>query len=445
MSVSAPTNRPLFKRPLPLVIALGCAGIVTAGLIALAISRRGPNYDIDALTVPVTSTPLTVRITASGQVQSSRTSNISPKTAGIVEEIYVAQGDRISQGQLIARMDSEQLSAQLIQSQASVDEAQAQLDDELEGPSSTDIGQASAAVDAARAAVNEARARSVLAQDEETRNQRLYAQGAISLSDLDRAQSENRSANAAVNQSMARLAESEQRLQDAQNGSDATTIAQAEARLNRAYGQLRAIELQLADTDIRAPFDGVVTQKFASEGSFVSPATAATGAAAASAAIVTIASGLEIVADVPEADIGRIKEGQSVEIKAEAYLSEQFEGEVKLIAPEAIKPQDTGVTIFEITIGLLTGADQLRPNMNTTVSFIGDRLEDALVVPAVSIITQGGETGVLVPTDSGKTEFEPVVLGSQSGDRIQILDGLEEGDRVFIDLPPGQRLENLTF
>jgi len=83
--------------------------------------------------------------------------------------------------------------------------------------------------------------------------------------------------------------------------------------------------------------------------------------------------------------------------------------------------------------------------MTTTVSFIGDRLENALVVPTVSIITQSGESGVLVPGENGQAQFEPVVLGSQVGEQIQIIEGLEAGDRVFIDLPPGQSLENLTF
>ncbi|MEO1393836.1 MAG: efflux RND transporter periplasmic adaptor subunit [Cyanobacteria bacterium J06634_5] len=443
MPVLAIAKHPLFKQPRRLIIALGITGITAIGIIAFSASRRGPNYDLEALTVPVTSTPLTVRITASGEVQSTRTSNISPKTAGIVEEIYVAQGDRITQGQLIARMDSEQLGAQLIQTRASVAEAEAQLNDELDGPSATDIAQAEASVEAARAQVTDARARLQLAENDASRNQRLFDRGAIARSDLDRTQNESRSATAGLNQALASLEETEQRLIDQQNGNDATSIAQAEARLARTEGQLQAIQLQLADTDIRAPFDGVVTQKFASEGSFVSPATAATGAAAASAAIVTIASGLEVTADVPEADISRIKEGQAVEIQADAYLNETFEGTVKLIAPEASERQN--VTVFEITVSLVTGLDLLRPNMNTTVAFIGDRLEEALVIPAVSIITQGGETGVLVPGEKGNAEFEPVVLGTQSGDRIQIIDGLEEGDRVFIDLPPGQSLENLTF
>ncbi|MEL6814345.1 MAG: efflux RND transporter periplasmic adaptor subunit [Cyanobacteria bacterium J06598_3] len=431
------------KRPLPLLIALGLTGLVAAGAIAFTISRRGPGYDLDELTVPVTSAPLTVRITASGQVKSIQTSNLSPKTAGIVNEIFVEQGDRITQGQLVARMDSAQLSAQLTQNQASVAEAEAALDDALEGPSGTDIGQVAAALDVAEAQLNEARARLTLAEDEQNRNQRLYDAGAISLSELDRAISERRTAAASVNQFVARIAEAEQRLIDAQNGNDTTDIAQAEARLLRAQGQLQAIQLQLNDTEIRAPFDGIVTNKIANAGSFVSPATAATGAAAASAAIVTIASGLEVTAEVPEADISRIKIDQDVDINADAYPTETFKGTVKRIAPEASERQN--VTVFEISIELVTGLDLLRSNMNTTVAFIGNRLEDALVVPAVSIITQGGETGVLVPSESGKAQFEPVVLGTQSGDRIQIVDGLESGDRVFIDLPPGQNLENLTF
>ena len=231
---------------------------------------------------------------------------------------------------------------------------------------------------------------------------------------------------------------------DQQDGSDQETIAQAEARLRRAQGQLQATEVQLSDTQVRAPFDGIVTQRFASEGAFVTPtATASDVTSATSTAIVAIASGLEVIAEVPEADISSITEGQSVEIMADAYPEETFAGEVRLIAPEAIERQN--VTVFQIRVQLLDGIDRLRSNMNVNATFLGDELEGALVVPAVSIITQAGESGVLVPGEDGQAQFEPVVLGAPVGDRIQVTDGLEAGDRVFIDLPPGQSLENLTF
>ncbi len=426
------------------LIVLGLTGLVAAGAITFFISRRGPQYDINELTVPVALDALTVRITASGSVEPLRTVNLSPKTSGTLETLLVEQGDRVTEGQLIARMDSAQLDAQLVQNRASVAEAQAQLNDALNGASATDIGQVEAALTAARAQLTDARARQTLAESDLDRNRRLFDQGGISRSDLDRALNDSRSAAAGVDQAVAQVNETEQRLIDQQNGDDAETVAQAQARLDRAVGQLQAAEVQLADTEIRAPFDGTVTQRFAEEGAFVTPtATASDVTSATSTAIVAIASGLEVIAEVPEADISRIRPGQEAEIQADAFPNETFKGTVRLIAPEAIERQ--GVTVFQVRVKLLTGTDRLRSNMKTTVAFIGDRLEDALVVPTVSIITQGGETGVLVPGEDGKAQFEPVVLGSQVGEQIQIVDGVEEGDRVFIDLPPGQSLENLTF
>ncbi len=438
-----PFSRPI-KRPLPWLIGLGLVGLIGAGAIAFSIARRGPNYDIEALTVPVTASELTVRITASGSVQPVRTVNVSPKSAGIVQAVFVEQGDRVTQGQLIAQMDRDQVDAQLIQNRAGVAEARAQLDDALNGASNTDIAQAEAALESARAQLREAEARRELAEEDRDRTQSLFEQGAVSQSTLDLDISESRSAAAAVEQFVARVNEAEQRLIDQQNGNDSEAIAQAEARLLRAEGQLQGIQSQLADTEIRAPFAGIVTQRFASVGAFVTPtATASDVTSATSTAIVAIASGLEVIAEVPEADLGRIRVGQSVEIQADAFSDQTFSGEVRLIAPEAIERQN--VTVFQVRIQLLTGTDQLRSNMNTNVAFIGNKLEDALVIPAVSVITQAGETGVLVPDETDRAQFVPVVLGTQAGNSIQVVEGLEAGDRVFIDLPPGQSLENLTF
>ncbi len=432
------------KRPWPWLLALGVAGLIAAGAIAFAFSRRPSDYDLDALTVPVTSTQLTIRISASGNVSPIRTVNLSPQSAGTVQALFVEQGSSVTAGQVIARMDSEPINAQIVQNQASVAEAQAQLDEVLRGASSTDIGQAAANAEAARAQLTDARARLTLSQNELSRSQSLFDQGGIARSDLDSALNDSRSASAGIDQAEARLAEAEARLADQQNGSDRETIAQAQARLNRAKGQLQAVQIQLEETVIRAPFDGIVTQRFADEGAFVTPtATASDVTSATSTAIVAIASGLEVIAEVTEADISRIKVGQSVEIQADAFPEQTFKGNVRLIAPEAI--EKLNVTVFQVRIQLITGLDQLRSNMNTTVAFIGDQLADALVIPAVAVITQGGETGVLVPRESGQAEFKPVVLGSQEGDRIQVLDGLEKGNRIFIDLPPGQSLENLTF
>ncbi|MEM9265355.1 MAG: efflux RND transporter periplasmic adaptor subunit [Cyanobacteria bacterium P01_F01_bin.13] len=413
---------------------------------AVAFNRyRGNQYDVSTLTVPVESTEVTVRINASGEVEAFRTVNLSPKNSGIVAELLVEQGDSVKQGQVVARMDIDDLNAQLRQNQANLAEVEAQLQDLLQGTDRPQLSQAAANLAAVKAQLTEAEARLRLVEGDFDRDRNLYSQGAISARELDNSQNSVDSASANVNQLEARILEAQERLNDLEDDPDPEDVAQARARVERARGQVSTVEIRIDNTIIRAPFSGVVTQKFATVGAFVTPTTSASEAASAtSSAIVAVASGLEIVAEVPEADLGQIQVGQAAEITSTAYPEKIFEGTVRLIAPEAIERQN--VTIFQVRIQLENGLDQLRSNMNVDVAFLGNRLSDALVVPAVAVVTQGGETGVLVPGENNKNiRFRPVTLGPQVGERIQILDGVTPGDRVFIDLPPGQTLDNLRF
>ncbi|MGD1853833.1 MAG: HlyD family secretion protein [Leptolyngbyaceae cyanobacterium] len=433
------------QRPLPWIV--GGVTLVILGIgAAIAVTRyRGQAYDTTALTVPVEATEITVRINASGEVEAFRTVNLSPKNSGIVSELLVEQGDSVAQGQVVARMDIDDLNAQLRQSQASLSEAEAQLEDLLQGTERPQLAQAVSNVEAVRAQLVEAEARLSLVEGDLDRDRNLYTQGAISARELDNSQNAVDSAQANTRQLSARVAEAQQRLNDLEDEPDPEDITQANAQVERAKGQISAIQTRIDNTVIRAPFSGVVTQRFATVGAFVTPTTSASEAASAtSSAIIAIADGLEVVAEVPEADLNQIRIGQAAEIVSTAYPEQVFEGEVRLIAPEAIERQN--VTIFQVRIQLKNGLDQLRSNMNVDVAFLGNRLSDALVVPAVAVVTQGGETGVLVPGENNKNiRFRPVTLGPQVGEQIQILDGVDSGDRVFVDLPPGQTLDNLRF
>lgn len=433
------------RRPLPWLLALAAAGLLVAGTgTALFLRSRTPQYDVNALTTPVAEEALTVRITASGNVQPVQTVNLSPKSSGILQEIYVEQGDSVTQGQIIARMNSDDIQAQLRQNQAIVTEGEAVLQETLRGRVDEEVGQARAAVEAAQAQVRDAQARVSLAQNQLNRNQSLFERGAISASDLDSAQRESRSAQANYEQAQSRVDELTQRLQDVEGGSEPEVIAQVQARLEQARAQVQASQVALEDTIIRAPFSGVITQRFATVGAFVTPTTSASDATSAtSTAIVALARDLEILAEVPEADISQIRPGQAVEIRVDAFPDQLFKGRVRLIAPEAIERQN--VTLFQVRVALTDGKDKLLSNMNVSVAFIGDRLENALVVPTVAIVTQAGKTGVLVPDDKNGIRFREVVLGPQVGDQIQVTEGVAAGDRVFVDLPPGKSLENLTL
>lgn len=424
----------------------GAVAVLGLLLIALGVywgRSRFRSYDVEQFTTVARVEPLTVRMSASGRVKPTQTVNLSPENTGIVEELYVEQGDRVTQGQLIARMRSQDITAQIAQNRAAVAEAEANLKLTRQGPRPEEIAQAAAAVEAARAQVLDAQSRLELARGELGRNQVLFERGGISRTTLDNAEREQRAAMAALEQAMAHQREAQSRLQDLQNLPEPAAVAQAQARLDQARAQLQASQVRLAENQIRAPFAGVVTQKFATAGAFVTPTTSASElSSATSTAIVALAQDLEVLAEVPEANINLVKLGQPVEVVADAFPEETFMGRVTLIAPEAIERQN--VTLFQVRIVLDSGKTRLRSNMTVTVAFIGDQLAEALVVPTVAVVTQGGKTGVLVPESGDNLAFHPVTLGPQVGDKIQVLSGLQSGDRVFIDLPPGKSLDRLT-
>ncbi|MDJ0704119.1 MAG: efflux RND transporter periplasmic adaptor subunit [Leptolyngbyaceae cyanobacterium MO_188.B28] len=416
-------------------IAFGILGVSAA---AIAITRsRTPQYDVAELTTAVEAKTITVRIRASGNVQPIQTVNLSPKTSGILDELYVEQGDRVEAGQIIARMDSDDLEAQRMQNLANLAEAESQLRDVQDGVDPEEIAQAELNFAAANAQVQDAQARLDLANDRLDRNRDLQGRGAISEDELNGYVNEARSAQAGLAQVIARAKEAEQRLQDQRRFPRPEDLAQAEARVNRARGQLEAVEVRLRDILIRAPFAGVITQKFATEGAFVTPTTSASEASSAtSSAIVALANGLEVLAEVPEADISQIKPGQQVEIEPDALPDQIFQGKVRLIAPEAVERQN--VTLFQVRIELLSGQEVLLSNMNVNVAFIGDDLDNALVVPTFAINTQEGRPGVLVPDKGNRICLQPITYGQQSGNQIIILEGVEEGDLIFLSPPPGQ-------
>ncbi|MDF5726128.1 MAG: efflux RND transporter periplasmic adaptor subunit, partial [Rhizonema sp. PD37] len=289
-----------------------------------------------------------------------------------------------------------------------------------------EISQGQAQVDAAQARAN-------YTIEQVKRYQYLYQQGAEKKQLLDQALSDD-------NATQANLREARKRLSLLQSGSRPEEIAQRSAATDSAAAQLRAAEVKLNDTIIRAPFSGIVTQKYANVGAFVTPTTSASSSASAtSSSIVAVAHGLEVLAQVPETDIGKIKVGQQVEVVADAYPDQVFKAHVHLIAPEAVK--DQGVTLFQIRVAIDTGKDTLRSGMNVDLTFLGHPVKNALLVPTVAIVTQKGQTGVLLPDANNKPIFHPVTIGSQVKDQTQILSGVKLGERVFLNPPKDYQIQ----
>jgi HlyD family secretion protein len=429
------------KKPTSWLIGLVGAGLLgTAITTYLALRGTTSKSDITNLIVEVTSKDIAVQIKANGVIQAVQNINLSPKEAGRIAKLYVDEGDRVEQGQLVAHMEDEQFKAQVNQYKAAVAKAQADLALKRAGTRPEEISEAKARVATAEANVAEIQAKLDRAAEELKRNQFLAQEGAISQNALGEFLSQERSARANLEAAVARLKEQKESLEKLRNGTRKEEIAQAEANVAQATAQLQYYETQLKNTSIRAPFAGTITRRFAQEGDFVTPTTSASSSdGATSASIVELSKGLEVEAKVPEASIAQIKPGQNVEIRADAYTDDIFKGRVRLIAPRAV--QENNVTSFRVKVALQTGQDKLKSAMNVKLAFLGDPISNALVVPQAAIVTKkDGQKGVLVPDKKNQAQFRPVTVGSTSGDQIQILQGVSKGERILLSPPEGQAI-----
>jgi HlyD family secretion protein len=234
------------------------------------------------------------------------------------------------------------------------------------------------------------------------RNEPLFRQGAISLDTMNRFRSE----------------------------ADVRRLATAATRQ-----RLRQRMVEKEELIVRAPFAGVISQRYAEPGAFVTPTTTASATAGAtSSSIVELSEGLEVVAKVPESDIGRLKVGLPASVRVDAFPDRRFQARVRQIAPRAVKTNN--VTSFEVKLQLDDPAPELRIGMTADIDFQTGTLQARTVVPTVAIVTEDGRPGVLLVGKRQEPTFQPVELGASSGKDTQILTGLESGTRVFIDLPP---------
>jgi HlyD family secretion protein len=348
------------------------------------------------------------------------TVNLSPQSAGKLVALYVEQGDQVKAGQILARMDSSLLQAELTHSKAQLMEALASYEQIKTGNRVEEISRAQAEVAAAQVKAD-------LSATRAQRYQYLYQEGGISQDQQEEAASQAES-------DRANLQVAQQSLQQITSGSRPEEIQQAAAKVASAEAMVEQTQAQLEETVIRAPFDGIITQKYATVGSIVTPTTSASSSASAtSTSIVALATGLEARINVPEASIASLLFGQLVEIKTDAYSDQTFQGQVRLIAPEAVV--ESNVTSFQVRVELLSGQDKLRSGMNVDAAFLGDTLENAVMVPLVAITSQEDQMGVMLADAQGQPRFQPVTLGITQGNQAQILEGVQPGERVFIDSP----------
>jgi RND family efflux transporter MFP subunit len=261
-------------------------------------------------------------------------------------------------------------------------------------------------------------------------------------------------AKAAVLRAEADLAENERQLRLAerlaqqsvlaldQRDAAASRVKIAEAQLAQAKADLAFSEAQLANTQIRAPFAGVVVKKMAEVGESVAPIPPGVNISTASGAIVALAdlATLEVEADVAEANVAKVANGQPAEVTVEAIPDRRYKAVLRQVIPTADRTKAT--VMVKVTI--LDKDKDLKPEMSAKVTFLEPERrapqgsaatpEKQVTVPKEAVVSRDGQPTVFEVRE-GRAVARKVKTGAEAQGRVVIREGLLGGE-ILVSRPP---------
>jgi HlyD family secretion protein len=390
--------------------------VLAVAAFAFASRRRGPDaIGVDFATVARTPT-LRSFVTASGEIVATRYADIGSSAMGRLVGLTVKEGDRVTAGQVLARIDR-------VQAASSAAAAAAGL-----GALEADARGAADQARAARADLDAATAQAAQSQKALGRATELRAAGLIPQSDLDTATATAASAAAQVDAATAAVALAAQSRDGAER-----RVTQGRAE------QTRARDL-LDKTEITAPIDGVVTRLEVEEGEMVvigvqnQPGTI----------LMTVSdlSALNAEVKVAEADVLRLDRGNPATVSLEAAAGRTFSGSVVEIGASALPQVGTQAAAREFRVKVRLSGDiaDLRPGLTCDAEILVDERTNVLTVPLQAVVERGNDTGAFVVED-GVATFRPITTGIIGGLAIEV-DGLADGTTIVAG--PFQALRELA-
>ena len=382
------------------LLAAGAAVYPTAR--AYFNERRAPEVDIaratQVVTTPGGSTDLPVLV-ATGYVVARHSSDVGVKTGGRLARIKFEEGTRVRKGEVIAEIEHADIEAQLEASRRQVAEAEAQL------------------------------VEAVASRDEDLRSldrQRALAKDGITT-------------DAALTGAQSAAAVS------------AARVNTAEAAIASARARVRVTEEAIENTNVRAPFDGVVIKKRAEVGETVSPFGVQGQSSREGGAIATIAdlAELEVQTEVSENSVAKLTRAMPAEVKLQAYQDQVYKGRLRQIFPSA----DRAKAVVEVRVTILNADAHVKPEMTASVTFqeahaptdAGHGATNAaaqvrpapiVLVPKRAVTERDGQSHVWVVT-GGSAVRRPVTLGADRLDQIEVRSGVMHGDAVILNPPAG--------
>ena len=389
--------------------AYPCVPLLFAALFLLSgcstEKKEEPTVSVEVATVQ--RAELQQTITSEAVLFPLQQAALTPKISAPVKRFYVKRGSKVHQGQLLAVLENRDLQAAAEENRGAYGEAEATYE-------STTA--ASLPEEVQKAKLDAQAAQQTLAAEEKVYKSRqdLFQQGALPRKDLD--------------QATVAYTEARNNAEIAQKHLDALLAIGQHQQLKAAKGQLESAkgkyagaEAQLSYSEIRSPINGVVTDRPLYPGEM----------AAAGTPLLTVMDVSQVTAraHIPQQQAALLKVGDEGTITVPGEDS-PVTGKITLVSP-ALDPSSTTV---EVWVQFANPKQNLRPGSSVQLSMVAKTVADALTVPSVALLTaQDGSNSVMVAGDDGRAHQRAVKTGIRQEDRVQIVEGLKEGEHVVAD------------
>ncbi|MBI2876077.1 MAG: efflux RND transporter periplasmic adaptor subunit [Candidatus Tectomicrobia bacterium] len=379
---------------LAFLIWIGALGFFLRDRLWGAVGAFLSTPEVTVFQVPQQASPGPARLlSANGYIVARKTSILSSRTSGRVVWLGCEVGDRVKAGEVVARLESNEQQARLESAQAALHEAEARL--------------------------REARANLLEDQRREARSRQLLDEKVLSQAEYDLSRATLEAAQARV--------------------------ASLEAAVKTAEANLHFAEVQLDHTQIRAPFNGVITGKHAEVGEMVTAGSYSGQITGGAVFRLADFGSLEMEADVTEANLGKVRVGQPAEIVTDAYPDRIYRGRLRQIVPTA----DRQKAVVQVRVEILDKDGRLLPEMSAQVSFFagetrstaadaGRRSSGKILVPAEALRIIDQETAVYLVEDQ-RAKVRKIRRGGKVGRMVEVLEGLSGGEQVILSGPAGLR------
>ncbi|MFZ5907577.1 MAG: efflux RND transporter periplasmic adaptor subunit [Nitrospirota bacterium] len=359
------------------------AGVMIGVVILLVLYTQGilsPAVEVEAVSVSLIYPSQTfTMLNSSGYVVAQRKAAVASKVTGRLVSLSVEEGSHVKAGQIIAKLENDDVIAARNQAEANLN--------------------------ASRYSLEQAKAELRDAGLTFERNRDLLAQEYVSQAEYDASEARYVAAKAAV--------------------------AGAEAAVNAQKAALQGAQVAVEYTLIRAPFDAVVLTKNADIGDIVTPIGAA---ANAKAAVVTIADmdSLQVETDVSESNLYQVKIGQPCEIQLDALPDLRFHGQVHMIVPTADRSKATVM----VKVRFLDKDPRILPEMSAKVAFLSREVKPEEEKPRIALnpsalVTRNGKSVVFL-IRGNKVAETAVKTRLQLGDLVEVESGVKAGDRIVL-------------